>query len=128
MFATYLYSDRKKHIIVRRESLDGHTIETRIAITPPTGHGQGGAVPTVSLEVFIDRVKRVSCPLGWGFQKDVIVPNVVIHTADNSIQAFHGKPYTCEIWSFKFKHSLPALIVAENGKLVTKQRKDIQVE
>ena len=82
----------EKAVITRKETLDGHVVESKITIFPAPGRGLGGAVPRVYVEVFVDGVKKIDCPLGsvppWFAEE---VTRMVIHTADEVILVSCGR-------------------------------------
>jgi hypothetical protein len=52
---------------MRKERVGAHSIETRISVAPPAGHGEGGAASNVDLKVVMDGETLVDCPLSYAF-------------------------------------------------------------
>jgi hypothetical protein len=106
--------------IVRKETMDGHAVETRITITPPPGHGLGGALPRIHVLVQIDGIKKIDCPLGPAPDKfDKTISRMVIHV-DDGVITVEAEGETADTLTEKQNDGI---IVWENEKLVEKSKK-----
>ncbi len=47
-----------------KDRIGRHTVETRLTIEPPVGHGEGGASSQARLVLTLDGAKRADCSLG----------------------------------------------------------------
>jgi hypothetical protein len=106
--------------IVRKESMDGHAVETRITIEPPPGHGLGGALPRIHVTVLVDSIKKIDCPLGPAPDKfEKAISQMVIHVDDGVIvvETEGGSVATLT------EKQNDGVIVWENEKLVEKSKK-----
>ena len=106
--------------IVRKETMDGHAVETRITIEPPPGHGLGGALPRIHVVVLVDDIKKIDCPLGPAPDKfEKTISQMVIHVDDGVITVeADGK----SVATLTEKQN-DGIIVWENEKLVEKSKK-----
>lgn len=73
--------------IVRKDAVDGHAVETTVAIYPPVGHGPCGALPSADVTVVVDGIKKVECPLGeTAATFGTSIERIELHLADGVVQ------------------------------------------
>ena len=89
-----LETDRPR-TFTRTEQVAGHRVLTTRSISPPVGHGEGGASSFVDLTIVVDGKPRVDCPL-WraaiGIDRIVVEPErgFITLTAHDGILRFDG--------------------------------------
>jgi hypothetical protein len=118
MFLTRSYKEGSKRI-EKVESIDGHEIKSVLTIHPPSGHGFGGAVPTIFLQVYFDRKLVLNCPVGYNHRFDVTVPKIVIHPQEQMLEVFNNKAYGGVVFNF-IEHG--EVLILNDGKSRSQKR------
>jgi len=106
--------------ILKKETIDGHLIETHLSISPPTGRGFGGAVPNCFLQVYFDEKLVVNCPIGYHHHADLNIRKVVMHAQEMMVEAFTDQADGGVVFSFLDSDEI---LVLKNRRIVSQVRK-----
>lgn len=90
-YLTYDYkagSEGKSRTLQFEERMAGHEIRTSITIQYPRGHGAGGALPSVHIQIYYDGVIRLDAPLGYNHRSSISIPRIDVHLDDGSGEMF----------------------------------------
>ena len=105
--------------ILKKETIDGHLIETHLSICPPTGRGYGGAVPKCFLLVYFDKKLVVNCPIGYHHHDDLHIRKVVIHAQEMMVEAFTDQADGGLVFGFLDSDEM---LVLNNRRISSKKR------
>ena len=109
--------------IKKVEFMDGHEITTIIQIYPPTGRGQGGAVPDCYLNLYFDGKLKANFPIGYNHRFHLVIPKIVIHAQENMIEASFNK--TEEGVVFNFMDHGDEILILQDAKLKSLKTEDV---
>ena len=118
-YHTYGHGKPQKKI-TKVEKMDGHEIKTELLIKPPSGNGQGSAVPWCSIRVFFDGELKLECPIGYSYEHSMTVAKVIIHAEEGAAEVIHYNDTPSSEPVFNSFNISKEIIVIEKDKLISK--------